>query len=110
MTEQEIRALVTPPTKCESQIQFDELMHAYNYEQSRLNHPYLDQLRELNSRKALLDAQREAIRVQLEAIKVERLDIEQKKKDINRVFHALKHELITLNPKGLKNDPKQPKE
>jgi hypothetical protein len=35
----------------------------------------------------------------LNAIKVERLELEQKRKDINRVFHDLKHELIMLNPR-----------
>ena len=42
--------------------------------------------------------QKSAINIQLDAIKVERLDLEQKRKDINRIFHDLKHELIMLNP------------
>lgn len=31
-------------------------------------------------------------------IHIERLDIEQNRKDINRLYHELKHELIMANP------------
>ena len=34
-----------------------------------------------------------------EQIEAERMELEQKRKDINRVFHDLKHELIMLNPR-----------
>lgn len=93
------------PVKCENQIEFDERMHAINNQQSIENHPYLDRLRELNKQKTLIETQMQGLKVQLNAIKVERLDIEQKRKNINRVYHQLKHELIELNPKGLKNEP-----
>jgi hypothetical protein len=42
--------------------------------------------------------QKSAINIQLDAIQVERYDLEQKRKNINRLFHDLKHELIVLNP------------
>ena len=103
MTEQEIRVMFTP-VKCENQTEFDERMHAINNQQSIENHPYLDRIRELNKQCALIETQKQALNVQLNAIKVERLELEQKQKDINRIFHALKHELIELNPKGLKNE------
>lgn len=103
MTAEEARAMFAP-VKCNSQIEFDERMHAINNQQNIENHPYLDQLRELNKRKALLQAQKQAINVQLSAIRVECMEIEQKQKDTNRVFYQLKHELIELNPKGLKNE------
>lgn len=104
MTEQEARERFTP-VKCNSQIEFDKLMQAINNQQTIENHPYVDQLRALNKRKALIEAQKQALNVQLNAIKVERLEIEQNQKNINRVFHQLKHELLELNPKGLKKEP-----
>ncbi len=93
-----------PPHKVGSQLEFDELMHAINNQQSIENHPYLDRLRELNRQQTLIRTQIQALHVQLNAIKVERLEVEQKQKDVNRLFHQLKHELIVMNPKGLKNE------
>ena len=74
-------------------------MEKMNIEQTHLNYPYLDRERELVRQKELLEQQKQAINIQLNAIKLERLDLEQKRKDINRVFHDLKHELIVLNPR-----------
>ena len=98
MNEKEIRAKYEA-RKCETQMEFDRLMSEMNTEQTHLNHPYLDRERELIKQRQLLEQQKSAINIQLDAIKVERLDIEQKRKDINRVFHDLKHELIMMNPR-----------
>ena len=98
MNEQEIRAKYAA-RKCESQMEFDRLMSEMNTEQTHLNHPYIDRERELAKQRELLEQQKQAINIQLNAIKVERIDLEQKRKDINRVFHDLKHDLIMLNPK-----------
>ena len=95
MNEKEIRAKAR---KCETQMEFDRLMSEMNTEQTHLNHPFLDRERELIKQKKLLEQQKSAINIQLDAIKLERLDLEQKRKDINRVFHDLKHELIMMNP------------
>lgn len=97
MNEKEIRAKYAA-RKCETQMEFDRLMQEMNTEQTHLNHPYLDRERELIKQKKLLEQQKSAINIQLDAIKLERLDLEQKRKDINRVFHDLKHELIMMNP------------
>ena len=98
MNEKEIRAKYEA-RKCETQIEFDRLMSEMNDEQTHLNHPYLDRERELAKQREMLETQKQAINIQLNAIKVERLELEQKRKDINRVFHDLKHELIMLNPR-----------
>ena len=97
MNEKEIRAKYEA-RKCETQMEFDRLMSEMNSEQTHLNHPFLDRERELIKQKKLLEQQKSAINIQLDAIKLERLDLEQKRKDINRVFHDLKHELIMMNP------------
>ena len=74
-------------------------MSEMNTEQTHLNHPYLDSERELAKQRELLETQKQAINIQLNQIKVERLELEQKRKEINRVFHDLKHDLIMLNPR-----------
>ena len=86
--------------KCETQMEFERLMSEMNVEQTHLNAPPLDRERELAKQRELLKQQKQAINIQLHAISVESLDLEQKRKDINRVFHDLKHELIMLNPRG----------
>ena len=98
MNEKEIRAKFEA-RKCETQIEFDRVMSEMNTEQTHLNHPYLDRERELAKQRELLETQKQAINIQLNQIKVERLELEQKRKEINRVFHDLKHELIMLNPR-----------
>ena len=98
MNEKEIRAKYEA-RKCETQIEFERLMSEMNNEQAHFNNPYLDRERELAKQREMLETQKQAINIQLNAIKVERLELEQKRKDINRVFHDLKHELIMLNPR-----------
>ena len=98
MNEKEIRAKYEA-RKCETQMEFDRLMSEMNTEQTHLNHPHLDRERELAKQREMLETQKQEINIQLNAIKVERLELEQKRKDINRVFHDLKHELIMLNPR-----------
>ena len=105
MNEKEIRAKYEA-RKCETQMEFDRVMSEMNTEQTHLNHPYLDRERELAKQKELLEQQKQAINIQLNAIKVERIDLDQKRKDINRVFHDLKHELIMLNPREQYARPK----
>jgi hypothetical protein len=43
---------------------------------------------------------------QIKTIRLEKNELEAKKKDINRICHELKHEMIQLNPKEkfVKND------
>ena len=74
-------------------------MSQMNADQTAMNHPYLDRDRELAKQCQNLMMQIDAIKIQLKGIAVERLELEQKRKDINRLFHELKHEIITLNPR-----------
>lgn len=70
-----------------------------NAEQTEMNHPLLDRDRELAKQRQNLMMQMDAIKIQLKGIAVERLELEQKRKDINRLFHELKHDIIMLNPR-----------
>lgn len=76
------------------------MMATMNLEQTELNHPLLDRDRELAKQRENLIMQMEAIRIQLKTINVERINLEQQRKDINRLFHELKHDLIMANPLG----------
>ena len=98
MNEKEIRDKYQAQV-CATQMEFDRLMSEMNTDQTHLNHPYLDRERELAKQRELLETQKQAINIQLNQIKVERLELEQKRKEINRVFHDLKHDLIMLNPR-----------
>ena len=98
MNEKEIRAKYEAQV-CATQMEFDRLMSEMNTDQTHLNHPYLERERELAKQRELLETQKQAINIQLNQIKVERLELEQKRKEINRVFHDLKHDLIMLNPR-----------
>ena len=84
--------------KLENQNEFDRMMSEMNREQTLLNHPYLDRDRELAKQRSMLETQRNAIQIQIKQNQMERIELEQKRKDINRLFHELKHELIQLNP------------
>lgn len=92
------------PRRCETQIEFDSVYHDINMEQSRLNHPYDDKIRDLNFQKSLVESQIQALRCNIDKIRMERNRLEQGKKEINRAYFELKHEWLQLNPKGLKNE------
>ena len=98
MNENDIRAKFAP-RKCENQVEFDQMMQEMNSMQTELNHPYADKERELLKQIDVLMAQKHAIFVQIETIQIQRRENEQYRKDINRVFHDLKHQLIMFNPR-----------
>ena len=98
MNEKEIRAKYEA-RKCETQMEFDRVMSEMNTEQTHLNHPYLYRDREIAQQRENIRIQMQALKTQDAALKIERMELEQKRKDINRVFHDLKHELIMLNPR-----------
>lgn len=98
MEEKEIRGKYAERT-CNSQIEFDRLMSEINEEQAKCNHPFLDRENELAKESEQLKLQIEGIRIQLHAIYLERLDLEEKRKNNNRIFHDVKHELIMRHPR-----------
>ncbi len=106
MSKEEIMAKFQPK-KCGSQVEFDAIMEEMNREQTLANHPGLDRLREIGKQRALIKVQIDGLRQQLSALRIEAIDIEQQNKERNRLFHQLKHELIEINPKGLKGETKE---
>ena len=95
------------PRQLENQVEFDAIMSAINQEQGELNRPFIDRKMEIMNQRELLNIQKQAINQQLSALSVEYQEIEAKAKAINRPFHDLKHEFITLNPRERFIKPKE---
>lgn len=95
------------PRQLENQVEFDAIMSAINQEQGELNRPFIDRKIEIAKQRELLNIQKQAINQQLSALSVEYQEIEAKAKAINRPFHDLKHEWITLNPRERFIRPKE---
>lgn len=87
------------PRQLDSQIEFDDVMSEMNMEQSRMVHPLIDKDIELIKKQSRLQEQISEMKIEIEVIKRAKLDVESQKKEINRAFHELKHELIKLNPR-----------
>ena len=106
MNFEEIKAKYQP-RQLENQVEFDAIMSAINQEQGELNRPFIDRKMEIAKQRELLNIQKQAINQQLSALSVEYQEIEAKEKSINRPFHDLKHEFITLNPRERFIRPKE---
>ena len=74
-------------------------MTQMNEEQTHINRPFIDRELELAKQRKMLETQKQSINIQLNQIKLESIELEQKRKDINRVFYDLKHELLKANPR-----------
>lgn len=96
--EKEIRAKY-PPHVVETQVEFDRLMERVNFDQRQLVQPFDEKEVELLNQRTLLKQQMTAIRIQIDAIDMQKRTVVAQHKEINRVFHEIKHELIMLNPK-----------
>ena len=62
-------------------------------------HPLIDKDIELIKKQSRLQEKISEMKIEIEVIKRAKLDVESQKKEINRAFHELKHELIKLNPR-----------
>lgn len=96
--EKEIRGNY-PPHEVETQIEFDKVMEQINFDQRQLVQPFAEKELELLNQRTLLKQQMTAIRIQIDAIDMQKRTVVAQHKEINRVFHEIKHELIMLNPK-----------
>ena len=95
------------PREVDSQVEFETIMQTMNHEQELLNHPYIDRKAWIVKQRELLNIQKQAINQQLSAYSLEYQDIEAKQKEINRAFHAVKHEFIVMNPRERFIKPKE---
>lgn len=74
-------------------------MEQINFDQRRIVKPFDDKELELRNQCTLLYQQMKAIRIQIDAIDMQKRTVVAQHKEINRVFHEIKHEFIALNPK-----------
>lgn len=95
------------PREVDSQVEFETIMKEINHEQELQNHPYIDRKAWIVKQRELLRIQKQAINQQLSTYSLEYQDIEAKQKEINRAFHAVKHEFIVMNPRERFIKPKE---
>lgn len=88
-----------PPQEVEKQIDFENYMSELNNAQMEANHPYIDELGELNRKTLEIDMRINALKVSRDELRIRKHELEAERKDINRVCHDLKHEMIRLNPR-----------
>ena len=103
MKENEIRAKYKA-RKCENKNEFQRIMHEMNNEQTMLNHPFVDREMNIMSEKLRINAQIQELQCKIAALNLELQEAVREKKQINRLFHELKHALICANPLKPEND------
>lgn len=98
MTKEEIRAKFQP-RQLDSQVEFDRVMNEINVEQAYATRPFIDLERTLRIQKEEHKAQINRISLDIIELNKQLIESEMKRKEINREFHYIKHEMILLNPK-----------
>ena len=105
MNTKEIRERFTPQL-FETQQEYKEWYTAIDEAQTQANHPFVDKCNELHVKIQQLSARKHAVEIEVHAIKVEIATLyaeigahNGERKEMNREFHALKHECAQLNPK-----------
>ena len=86
--------------KCESQSEFDDVMHRINDAETAACLPYRKEQEALEMQRSALNLERE--RLQLRGVELSHRwqELELERKSIGCDFWELKHRLIGLNPKG----------
>lgn len=82
-----------------TQQEFDYQMQVWGGEQTAANHPLLDAQREINRKRQEIKAEIAALRTRDSLLAAQWYELEQKRKDINRHYHELKHNFIIAHPK-----------
>ncbi len=98
MSEKEIRDSFAPH-EVKNQMEYDTFMNVINQEQEKNNRPILDEDRLLSKKRESIIIQINKLKIQLSEIHIKRAQLEQQRKDTNRIFHDIKHEMAVLNPK-----------
>lgn len=82
-----------------TQLEFDNQMQLWGGEQAAANHPLLDAQREINRKRQEIKAEIATLNARLNLLGAQWHELEQKRKDINRHYHELKHQFVLANPK-----------
>lgn len=99
MNEQELREKY-PPQKMGSQTEFETMMGCINADQSLANQPFIDKEDELKVEHERAELDLLEIKRRFSEIRLKRMELEKQKRDVNRMYHSLKHDLIELNPRN----------
>ena len=87
------------PKECETQIEFERLMSELQEENTKKVTPYRDKINAYNYDLLIADKKLHELHAQIDKIKLAKMEAEQDAKDINRIFHNIKHQLIMANPR-----------
>lgn len=82
-----------------TQQEFDYQMQVWGGEQTAANHPLLDAQREIDRKRQEIKAEIAALRTRDSLLAAQWYELEQKRKDINRHYHELKHNFVIAHPK-----------
>lgn len=82
-----------------TQQEFDNQMQLWRGGQTAANHPLLDAQREINRKRQEIKAEIAALRTRDSLLAAQWYELEQKRKDINRHYHELKHNFVIAHPK-----------
>ena len=75
-------------------------MSQLNEVQSNDNIPFNKQKAEIRKQRDMIRLQMQNLRQQDQLLKMQYMEIEDRQRDNNRVYYALKHEMLMLNPKN----------
>ena len=84
----------------ESQCEFEKMMGCINADQSLANQPFIDKEDELKVEYERTELDLLDVRKRFSEIRLKRMELEKQKRDVNRMYHSLKHDLIELNPRN----------
>ena len=98
MTDKEKMEAFTP-RKCESQIEFEDVMMAINDAQQEEKTPYKEQIARFDAQRLSLENEKHKLSIQMNELKQAKLRVEKDLKEINKKYHDLKHSWIVLNPR-----------
>ena len=96
MNEKELREKY-PPQKMGSQTEFETMMGCINADQSLANQSFIDKEDELKVEHERAELDLLEIKRRFSEIRLKRMELEKQKRDVNRMYHSLKHDLIELN-------------
>lgn len=100
MNTNEIRERFTP-RRVETQSEYAEFMHRVDEAQTAANHPYADRTAQLHMERTRLAVRINAIKVEIAAVCNDIRQLNLERKEMNRAYHDIKHEMAQLNPKDV---------
>jgi predicted nucleic acid-binding Zn-ribbon protein len=98
MNTNEIRVLFKPHLVV-TQSEYVDFMRRVDEAQTAANHPYADKTAQLHIERTRLAARINAIKVEIAAVDNDIRQLNLDRKEMNRAFHNIKHEMAQLNPK-----------